>query len=181
MSAPPQKVNDWKTRATIAFTPPAIAQRLTACYLFVRHHWGNQRMEAYLRQLEFTEEFKDKLIRMVLDPTLQAAVKTASIIPQSFRLTCAQRWAMLGLLAQHMKLCPAGCNENCVIKLCYGNAKATQIGAPNEAAQTNRHRPMMVCPNWQHTSFVTSKPGEKERKGMTYIYLDIWYKEKIEQ
>ena len=80
---------------------------------------------------------------------------------------------MLGLSAQHMNLCPAGCNGNCVVKICSGNAKATQIGAPNEAAQTNRHRPMMVCPNWQHNSFVTSKPGEKERRGMTYIYLDI--------
>ena len=140
-------------------------------------------MESWLAALKFPTAFKEKLLRMALDPTQQEAVRKASITFQSSTLTCANRHKILGLAAEHTAMCGAGCTTPCVIKICSGSSKTTQIGAPNDAALTNRFRPMIVCTDFKHNAFELppKTEGGREPKCMTYIYLDIWYMEKILQ
>ena len=111
-------------------------------------------METWLKALEFPTAWKEKLLRMALDPTQQESVSKASIAFQSSHLTCSSRWKVIGKSVEHAAICGAGgCTELCVIKICSGNSKTTQIGAPNDAARTNRLRPMIVCTDFEHNAF----------------------------
>ena len=175
---------DWRTKVSLSFSPAGIAQRLMPIYNFNQQYWGNQRMETWLKALEFPTAWKEKLLRMALDPTQQEAVCKASIAFQSSHLPCSTRWKILGKAAEHTALCENGvCTDLCVIKICSGSAKTTQTGAPNVAALTNKLRPMIVCPDWKHNSFELppKQEGARAPKCMTYIYLDIWYMEKVLQ
>jgi len=175
---------DWRTKVTLSFSPAGIAQRLMPIYNFNQQYWGNQRMETWLKALEFPTAWKEKLLRMALDPTQQEAVCKASIAFQSSQVTCAARWHILGKAEQHSAVCGAGgCTDLCVIKICSGSAKTTQTGAPNVAALTNKFRPMLVCTDHKHNSFELPprQEGARAPKCMTYIYLDVWYMEKILQ
>ena len=141
-------------------------------------------MESWLGSLNFTNAWKEKLLRMALGPTQQEAAKKANITFKSSTLPFAARWQALGLAAEHAQICGVeGCTQNCIIEICSGGAKITQIGAPNDAALTNTLGPMTVCQDWKHNAF--EKPpkqvGARPPKCMTYIYLDIWYMEKILQ
>jgi len=174
--------SDWRTKTVYSFTLAAIAQRLMPIFKFNQQYWGLQRMETWLAALDFNVAWREKLLRMALGPTQQEAVKKASIGFNSSVLNCSDRWKLLGLTAEHKTLCgSAGCAQPCVIKICSGGNKTTQIGAPNDAAVTNRLRPMIVCTDWKHNAFEKPPKNEGGRppKCMTYIYLDIWYNEKI--
>jgi len=176
--------SDWRTKTVYSFALNATAQRLMPVFKFIQHYWGLQRMETWLAALDFTTAWKEKLLRMILDPTQQEAVTKATIGFNSSILTCADRWNLLGLSAEHINNCGSeGCTQPCVIKICSGGNKTTQIGAPNDAAITNKGRPMIVCKDWNHNAF--EKPpkneGGRPQKAMTYIYLDVWFCEKILQ
>ena len=178
-----KKTQTWRSKAATSFTVEATAYRLTPCYNFTQQYWGHQRMESWLAALEFSESLKNILCKMVMDPTQAETVKKAQIDLKSSKITCAQRWGMLNKSAEHAKLCPGGCTQLCVIKICSGNANQTALGAENEAARTNRFRPMIVCPDWTHNALtVAPKKAEgKPGKAMMFIYLDIYYQERIIQ
>ena len=153
--------SDWRTKTVHSFTPAAITQRLMPCFKFSQQFWGLRRMESWLGALEFPSAWKEKLLRMALDPTQQETVKKASITFKSSNLPCSSRWQVLGLSTKHATICgDGGCTKDCVVKICSGSAKTTQIGAPNDAALTNRLRPMIVCTDWKHNAF--EKPPKHE-------------------
>ena len=171
-----------------AFTPEAIAQRLAPVYKFKHHNWGPARMEWWLGALGLTEEQSKRILRQILDPVLRAQCQQAEL-EFSSHMSCHQRWCILNKEADHSAACMGGngtCNEPSIVKMCKGGSGEglTQNGEPNKAAKFNSLRPFIICPNRDHNALnipAVAGSGSKPQRAMVYIYLDVWYGERIVQ